>query len=317
MHARPYAYQSSARLAGEGDRFAQLASTSGTAVSSELYTHNLPSVHSSVKSKTMPGSPPIQLSKNPIALVLCQIRFSSILGMESTYLPNIQALLRVLGFKVNASGQIAQVLLTPQGPQAQVSPHHEFQNLDRTESVVVAPDFVTYQATRYVRFQDFLSRFITIIDQVSTVTKGLTIERIGLRYLDAIVPKSGETWQLYVQPGLRGIMSPIFNAPVNEQLHQVITGTRMGGTMIVRILANPKGIPLPPDLAGTKLSLSVCGPVIDGLGAAVIDMDHFCIMSPTDYDPGAIEKRLWDLKHGILEVWKDQIVTKEALERWA
>jgi len=264
----------------------------------------------------MSSPEPFRLSKNPIALVLCQIRFSGIMGMESSYLPDIQAHLRAIGFKVNASGQVGQVLMTPQGPQALAVKHYEFQNVERTESVVVAPDFITYQATKYVCFKDFLDRLLQIADQVSTVTNGLTVERLGLRYINVVTPKPGEVWQWYVQPGLRGITSPAFRTQVDEQLHQVATETTVGGTMIIRVLSNSKGVPLPPDLVGSKLALNIQGTVIDGIGAAVIDVDHFCTMQSTDYDTIAIGKRLWELKHVILDVWKDQIVTHEALAAW-
>jgi uncharacterized protein (TIGR04255 family) len=260
---------------------------------------------------------PFRLSKSPIALVLCQIRFSGIMGMESSYLPDIQARLRGIGFKVNASGQVAQVLMTPQGPHAQAANHFEFQNIERTESIVVGTDFATYQATRYVCFNDFLERLLRVINQISAVTNGLTIERLGLRYIDIVIPKTGETWQRYVQPGLRGITSPCFKTQVDEQIHQVVTETKVDGTMILRVLSNPKGIPLPPDLVATKLSLNIQGTVIEGIGAAVIDVDHFCTTSPMDFDATTIGKRLRDLKHVILDVWKDQIVTREALETWA
>jgi len=260
---------------------------------------------------------PFRLSKNPIALVLCQIRFSGIMAMEATYLPEIQARLRSIGFKVNASGQIAQFLMTPQGPQTQTAKHYEFQNLERTESVVICQEFVTYQATKYVCFKDFLGRLLEVVEQVRAVTNGLTVERLGLRYIDAIVPKAGETWQLYVQPGLGGIASRAFKAPSEEQVHQILAETAVGGTMVIRVLSNTKGVPLPPDIATTKLALNITGTVIPGLGAATIDVDHFYNMPPTEYDSVAIGKQLWDLKQVILDVWKNQIVTKEAMEIWA
>ena len=260
---------------------------------------------------------PFRLSKNPIALVLCQIRFSGIMAMETTYLPDIQARLRNIGFKVNASGQVSQILMTHQGPQAQATKHYEFQNLERTESVVIGPEFVTYQATRYVCFQDFLGRLMEVIEQVRAVTNGLTVERLGLRYIDAIVPRAGETWQRYVQPGLGGITSHAFKAQSEEQVHQIIAETAVGGTIIFRVLSNTKGIPMPPDMTTTKLALNINGTVIPGLGAATIDVDHFCATPPTEYDSVVIGKQLWDLKHVILDVWKNQIVSKEALEIWA
>jgi uncharacterized protein (TIGR04255 family) len=260
---------------------------------------------------------PFHLSKNPIALVLCQVRFSRIMGMESSYLPDIQARLRGIGFKVNASREIAQVVMTPQGPQTQATKVYEFQNLGRTESVVVAPDFVTYQATRYVRFQDFLDRFLPVLDQISTVTNGLTVERIGLRYVDVVIPKANESWQHYVQPGLRGIAPSGFKAGEGEQVHQIVAETVAGGTMIIRVLSNSKGIPLPHDVATSKLSLNIQGEIVPNMAIAVVDIDHFCCMEPNDYNTAYITERLWELKRVILDVWKDKIVTKEALEAWA
>ena len=143
------------------------------------------------------------------------------------------------------------------------------------------------------------------------------MERLGLRYIDVIVPRASETWQRYVQPGLGGIVSSAFKTQTEEQVHQMVAETALGGNMIIRVLSNPKGVPLPPDMAATKMALTINGTVIEGLGAATIDVDHFSTMPPTEYDSVAIGKRLWDLKHVILDVWKNQIVTKEALEIWA
>jgi uncharacterized protein (TIGR04255 family) len=267
----------------------------------------------------MSSTETFRLTKNPIALVLCQIRFSGIMAMETTYLPDIQARLRGIGFKVNASNPVPQIqfMMTPQGPQPQATKHYEFQNLERTESVVICPDFVTYQATKYVCFPDFLARLMEVIDQVRAVTNGLTVERLGLRYIDAIVPRAGETWHRYVQPGLCGIASNAFKAQSEEQVHQIIAETAIGGTMIIRVLSNTKGIPMPPDMTATKLALSINGTVIPGLGAATIDVDHFCAMQPTEYDSAVVGQQLWDLKHIILDIWKNQIVSKEALEIWS
>jgi uncharacterized protein (TIGR04255 family) len=147
--------------------------------------------------------------------------------------------------------------------------------------------------------------------------QAMTIERIGLRYIDLVIPKVDESWQQYVQPGLRGIASTSFKSEAGEQVHQIVTETKVGGTIVIRVLSNPNGIPLPPDVATTKLVLNVQGTVVPGRGAAVVDIDHFYTTQPAEYDIVAIGKHLWDLKHVILEVWKDQVVTKEALEAWS
>jgi uncharacterized protein (TIGR04255 family) len=264
----------------------------------------------------MSSATTVRLSKNPIAIVLCQLRFSGIMGMDQTYLPEIQARLRTLGFKVNASHAVAQITMTPAGPQQQILQHYEFQSVDRSESVVINQEFVTYQATKYTTFAAFMARLMAVVTEVNSVTKGLTIVKIGLRYIDAITPPQGESWKKYVQAGFAGVALSSMSPVLIHHVHQVVAQFPDGAAMIIRILANSKELPLPPDLAGTKLLLGNQRPVLDGVGAATIDMDHFCELNSIEFDPAEISKKLQSLKDTIQRVWEQQVVTPEALEIW-
>lgn len=263
----------------------------------------------------MSNATTVQLSKNPIALVLCQLRFSGIMGMDQTYLPEIQAKLRTLGFKVNASHPVAHITVTPAGPQQQILQHFEFQSVDRSESVVINQEFVTYQATKYTTFTAFITRFMAVVEEVSSVTKGLTIVKIGLRYIDAIIPLQGESWKKYVQAGFAGVALSLMAPILINHVHQIVAQFPDSATMIIRILADSKKLPLPPDLADTTLLLGNQRPVLDG-GAAMIDMDHFCDLNSIEFNSAEITKKLQSLKDTLLRVWEQQIVTPEALEIW-
>ena len=98
-----------------------------------------------------------KLSKCPLVLVLAQVRFSSLMAMEE-YIPRIQDRLRQAGYKINASTQIQEVTFTAQGSKATAHPHWEFQNQDRTESVVINPGFLVFQTTKYDVFEQFLPK---------------------------------------------------------------------------------------------------------------------------------------------------------------
>jgi len=264
----------------------------------------------------MSSATTVHLSKNPIAMVLCQLRFSGIMGMDQTYLPEIQAKLRTLGFKNNVTRAVAHIAMTPAGPQQQILPHYEFQSVDRSESVVINQEFVTYQATKYTTFTAFITRLMAVVEEVSIVTKGLTILKIGLRYIDAIIPLQDESWNKYVQAGFAGVALTSMSPVSIHHVHQVVAQFPDGAVMIIRILANSKELPLPPDLAMTKLLLGNQRPVLDGVGAATIDMDHFCDLNSVEFDSAEITKKLKSLKDTIQRVWEQQVVTPEALGIW-
>jgi uncharacterized protein (TIGR04255 family) len=233
----------------------------------------------------------------------------------SDYIPRIQDQLRLAGYPVNASGQVQQLALGPGGLAASQRPHWEFLSKDRRVSVIVNEGFVVVQTSAYDCFEPFLESVTKVLDVLGSVVHGLLVQRVGLRYVDLIRPLANESWEAYVQPGLRGFSSPNFQENSPLHLHQVVTRTA-SGTMIVRLLQNRDTAILPPDLANQSLIFPHLAPPVLGELLTLVDIDHFTECEPVDCTSGLISGMAWPLKNASYDVFCDSLVTEHALKVW-
>lgn len=254
----------------------------------------------------------LKLANSPLSLVLCQVRFSPLLAMAD-YIPKVQDQLRLRGYPVNASTPVRELQLGPGGATARDRVHWEFMAKDRRSSVVVTEGFVVLQTTAYDDFETFIDQLKMVVSTLNTVVGGLLVQRIGLRYVDAIIPAKDETWRRYVQPCLHGFESELFREDGVLRLHQTVAKTGVG-TMLVRLHQNRDGRVLPPDL-GTGALLAPSGRAEPGELITLLDIDHFHECD-TGYDQSSFEAVAWKLKEGSYQVFADNVVTEHALRVW-
>lgn len=258
-----------------------------------------------------------KLSKCPLTLVLCQVRFSPIPQMREKYLPEIQDRLRHAGYKIDASAKIQQVAMNAVGSTVAMRDHCEVQKMDRRSSVVVAPDFVVFQTTDYDTFDDFLPRLIEATEIVNSVVGGIAVQRIGLRYIDLIRETEMMDWTRYLRKELHGIGSRVFLNETVEQVHQTVGSTNYG-KLVLRIWQNRVGAALPPDVDVFQLVLPKHAQGLDtekGL-ATIIDTDHYCDGLSEEFSVERLKDLCWSLRNDITEIFEDSVVTPEALEEW-
>ena len=254
-----------------------------------------------------------KLANSPLSLVLCQVRFSPLMAMAD-YIPQVQDRLRLNGYPVNVSTPIREFQLGPGAPAARDRFHWEFMTKDRRSSVVISESFVVLQTTAYDDFETFMTQLNAIVSTVNEVVGGLLMQRIGLRYVDAIVPRVGESWRDYVSPCLHGFQSPLFTEEEALRLHQTVAPTSIG-TMIVRLHQNREGNVLPPDIGPGALA----GPGLVGVPGAtttLLDIDHFHACDD-EYDQRRFEEIAWALKEASYEVFADHVVSEHALQVWS
>ena len=255
----------------------------------------------------------LKLGNSPLSLALCQVRFSPLMAMAD-YIPKVQDDLRRRGYPVNASTPVRELQFGPGGATARERVHWEFMAKDRRSSVVVTEGFVVLQTTAYDDFENFIEQLQTVVSTLNDVVGGLLLQRVGLRYVDAIIPVEGETWRDYVNPCLHGFESALFNEAGVLRLHQTVAKTAVG-TMLVRLHQNRDGSVLPPDL-GTGALLAPRGRAKPGENTTLIDIDH-SHQCDDEYDPAHFKVLAWKLKEESYEVFADNIVTKHAIEVWS
>jgi len=255
----------------------------------------------------------LKLSNSPLALVLCQVRYSPLMAMAD-YIPTVQDRLRRKGYPVNASTPIRELQFGPGGAATRARIHWEFVAKDQRSSVVVTEGFVVLQTTDYDDFETFIAQLKTVLSTVDETVEGLLIQRVGLRYVDAIVPRESESWRDYVQPSLHGFESSLFKEDKVLRLHQTVAETQIG-TMLVRLHQNRDGAILPPDLVTGTLKATSPTAVM-GETTTLVDIDHFHVCDNQEYEPKHFDDVAWKLKNASYEVFADHVVTKHALEVW-
>ena len=264
--------------------------------------------------------PSLSLSNSPLILVLCQVRIATVRNMES-YIPGIQDMLRRNGFPIDVSGEERGFIVQPGGPAQEMRrPHWEFWNITEDWSIIVRDSAIIVQTKAYTGFDGFVENLSLAIKAVDTHAGDLVLERIGLRYVDAIRPKTGEDWKNYVKEEYHGIKEmPDIDLYRSELLMQTMADTiengdegRVRQRIIVRLAQNREGMLLPPDMAGGLFTLSAQSRAGELL--TLLDLDHY----------REERKRLkiddligvaWNLHDGIDILFRN-IVTKHALKTW-
>lgn len=258
----------------------------------------------------MPVTPKIH--NDPLSLVLCQIRFDRVRKMAE-FIPAIQDHLRRNGFPSDVSGILQQVLLTAAGPQTIQTKQEEFRSADNTWSIVVGEDtlvLITSNYNRFAGFADKLRLAIETVDATAELRHG-QITRIGLRYIDVIQPRPGETHRNYLQNNLHGPQSAVFTQ--GPLVHLEAAGRTDLGTMILRITQNDQGILVPPDIALKPLRHKQVAQ--QGQLLTLVDSDHF-VEGAWAFDLKAIIETVDNLHRGINTAFFNDIITPHAKTVW-
>ena len=261
------------------------------------------------------------LSAQPLVLVLCQVRFSPVRQMER-YIPAIQDTFRRTGFPIERAGKVHQVTFGPGGSapvQTVEQQRWEYRNRDETWSVLVTEDNVVLQTTAYTRFEEFAERLLLAVNTVLSESEhdGFgVVQRVGLRYIDVVRPSAGNGFRFYLRPGLHGVPDEVFK-PGRHLLHVESRGEtmigRQPGTMVVRIVQNDQGHPLPPDLMAAAPKYS--SRAEPGELVTLIDMDHY-VEGTFDPDSEWVVARAYEMHDHIVETFHDHVVTRDAIEVW-
>ena len=260
----------------------------------------------------------VPLSKNPLVLVLCQVRFSPVRKMGD-YIPGIQEAFRRHGFPIERAGKIQQLTITPAGVDIVEQDRWEYRTKDEQWSVTVFQDSVVLQTTTYERFEGFAEKLEaavkTVLEETEQDKLGL-IQRVGLRYIDLIRPGDGESFRDYLRPGFHGASDAPF-ATGSHRLHVESVGrTSVGdtpGTMVLRVAQNDQGFDLPPDLIGGApkfLPRAQSGELV-----TLVDMDHFI---EGKFDPSAewVTARAYVMHDHLIETFHEHVVSAKAIEVW-
>jgi uncharacterized protein (TIGR04255 family) len=263
-----------------------------------------------------------KLSKNPLALVLIQTRFSPISNLDK-YIPDIQDDLRRTGFPYMTQKTGMRLDVMPEEIKQTSMAQWVFETVDKGTSLILDERQVLLQTVQYDSFELFIKQYLAILDIVMKKTDHSSfgvIERLGLRYVDQI-RKQGEEDDIasYLRSELRGMDSAFFKNPSRRYSFATLGDTELRnkwtGKLSIRIMRNNEGMDLPADLiqdAPRRLRK-----IVPGQDIAFIDMDHGC---EGPIGPGFQQDELEELFFGlhdiVIEVLYESVASEEGIQKW-
>lgn len=216
------------------------------------------------------------LKNPPVYLTLAQVRFNPILKLAD-FLPGIQESFRQMGYPDFERQNIISIQITAQDGQSPApTPVQQERfllgNVEKTHTFILDGQSLTLQSTNYGHFEAFSACFLKGLDIVHDAVKLAFTERIGLRYLDRVMPQAGETLEQYLADQVQGMNPRLGGRPLyafTEAMNVI------GNIKLLNRVAIQEGpLAFPPDIQPGNMRISERFTSYFG-NSAILDNDGF------------------------------------------
>lgn len=162
----------------------------------------------------IPESDRVIFRNNPLAEVVCQLRFPGVLRIEAEAPAAFQDRIRADYPEYRQTSGLPADLLPPaiailQGANPEVPRCiHEFAATDTTWSVSLARTFLALKTTQYERWEEFSRRIQALMSTLVEIYRPAYYSRVGLRYVDVIqrsrLGLQSSSWADLLEPHIVG-----------------------------------------------------------------------------------------------------------------
>lgn len=264
-----------------------------------------------------------KLSKAPLYYALAQAQFNPVPAMGKKYIGDIQDSLRKEGYTLFEQQQAFQMTIQagpaqpPQPPQFVPSNSWLLTKPDRSAGYILSEAGIVFHTTHYDTSSVFIPELLRGLRAVHEAIGGLDhLSRLGLRYLDGVLPGEGETVEHYLHASLHGVGYAAKRLyTMNEAVFQTETKPLAAqGSLVARVHRLQAKLGFPADLATQQLTLMDRFRDVEERDHAIIDTDHF-VEKQMEVDFAGIEQQLacmHEANDGIFHA----TVTPYALDTW-
>jgi uncharacterized protein (TIGR04255 family) len=258
-----------------------------------------------------------KMNNAPVYFTVAQVRFNAYLNLDG-HLPSIQEAMRLAGFPDFKPSQFQQLVMPfssggggqPAVPTLVPQARCTFGDMVGTSNFILENSALAFQTTAYDTFETFSETFLKGLKIVNDVLKLSFSERIGLRYLDAVLPVNTETLKDYLVPEVLGLSAMMPN--LVHSFSETLTVNSYGHT-VSRVIIKQGQVGLTPELAIMAPPINQKFSDFNGLHA-ILDTDAFSEQR-LPFDLSSIEKILGEQKKSIRSSF-DVTVTPYALNIW-
>ncbi|AOE87976.1 TIGR04255 family protein [Pseudomonas sp. TCU-HL1] len=263
-----------------------------------------------------------KLKNAPVFFTIGQVQHNPLLSLGS-YIPQIQERMRKAGYPgFERSAQMRLALQSVSDGTDENGPVPAFQKMDRfvfsdlnsTQGFILQPNAISFQTTVYDRFEGFYEQLEMGLSILNEVVGGLSfVERLGLRYLDAVAPQPEEDLGQYLVPQVLGLPFKMEEAMFSHSFTEAVLMAEGLGQVVARTVIQNGKLAFSPDLDPAPLKLQARFESIVGMHA-IIDTDGFSI-ERRPYEIDEVRSRM-DALHELIGQCFNATVTDFARTAW-
>jgi len=251
-----------------------------------------------------------QWASAPLVYVLAEVRCSPTLDVER----RAAAVQEAIRSEYPLLEPAAEIRVSPGSPVgATTSQIFAFTDASKRRGVLISSSSVCYHVTEYVTSNEFFEQLGNVLRAIEPIYAKDTVTRLGLRYVDAIVPRDAETVFDYVNPALAGVN---LNGDSSRRVQCVVEQPRQNGGIAIRFLA--LGIPIyrSPDLPalGLRQPTWVDKTMERQAETAILDTDNW-IVAEGPYQAESVLGVFKGLKSGITSAFL-KAISPHAMTIW-
>lgn len=262
-----------------------------------------------------------KLSNAPVYYTVVQVQFNPILNLDS-YLSAIQPKIRDMHFP-DYRPEVFQRLVLPFGgveggqvpsPALAAQSRHTFGDIAGRANFMLESNSFSFQTAKYDTFETFSDTFLKGLSILHDAMRLDFVERIGLRYLDAVLPlNEGESLRDYLVPEVLGMS----NRTKGKLQHSVSETLSRSGTsqLVSRVLIREGNVGLPMEIAQHAPTIDPRFTQHDAGLHATVDTDA-SIAQREIFDLAKIKGHL-DALHEDIKASFEATVTDHARAAWA
>ncbi len=250
----------------------------------------------------------------PLALVLAQIRFTPFEACQPEEYVN--AYISAIGAEYPHKTPIQQIQigLGPNGLNEEPfgGPRilgYDLVNEATTKVVRIEPGVLTFSVTAYSQYSDFDAEWRRLLDLLGTIGE-VHASRLGMRYVDFIVPSEGNVPENYVK-------SPLGVSPLEEEspiVFNLYEPFRQMGRMRIQYGRGFGPPQFPPDLQGLLAPPARLMKKYESGLSAVLDIDRW-VEAPLLKSGSEIASTFTEMHDDMSAVF-NQIITPFAKGEW-
>ena len=259
-----------------------------------------------------------KLKLAPVYFTVAQIQFNPIEEMGN-YLNIIQPAFRHLGFpdfKPQAFQRVVFPFGTAEGgnavpPSIASQSRYSFGNMEGTESFILETNSLGFQTTSYDVFATFSGQFLEGLKILHSAVPLNFVERLGIRYLDAVQPTQNEALAEYLTSEVLGLSGKLTGIPAHSESVTVMNDEV--GQLLSRVIITSGKIGFPMDIAAIAPKINAQFTEAEGRHA-ILDTDS-SYTQRFAFSMEEVTRRLSALKFKITQSF-DATVTPHAKKIW-